>query len=63
GIREYYTPEQLIGKKIVIIKNLRPRSIAGHESQGMLLAAFNSDSNSLALITVDRDVPEGTIVT
>lgn len=63
GIREYYTPDQLIGKKILIVKNLKPRTIAGYESQGMLLAAYDQSRNSLSLITVDRDIPEGTIVT
>lgn len=60
GIRQYYRPEELIGKKIVIIKNLEPRDIAGYTSNGMLLAAYNG--NSLSLLTVDRDIPEGTPV-
>lgn len=60
GIREYYKPEELLGKKIILIKNLEPRMIAGYESRGMLLAAF--DGNSLSLLTVDRDIPEGTLI-
>ncbi len=39
GISQYYTPEELIGEKIVILTNLKPRKIMGIESQGMLLAA------------------------
>ncbi len=60
GIREYYKAEELIGKKIILIKNLEPKKIAGYESKGMLLAAFNGQT--LSLITVDRDIPEGTEV-
>lgn len=41
GIREHYTPEQLVGQQIVIVANLAPRVIRGEESRGMLLAASN----------------------
>ncbi|MEM2054324.1 MAG: methionine--tRNA ligase subunit beta [Candidatus Anstonellales archaeon] len=58
GIKQYYKPEELIGKKIIIIKNLEPKTIAGYQSNGMLLAAY--DGKELSLITVDRDIPEGT---
>ncbi len=42
GIKGYYTPEQLIGKHIVIVANLEPRTIRGEESRGMLLAASDA---------------------
>ncbi len=57
GIAKFYKPEEIIGKKIVIVANLKPRKIFGIESQGMLLAA--SDGENLSLIVPDRDVREG----
>jgi len=57
GIRLHYTPEELVGKKIVIINNLEPAVIRGVESQGMLLAA--SDETSLSLVTPERAVSSG----
>jgi methionyl-tRNA synthetase len=60
GIKEYYTPEQLIGKKIVIVNNLAPAVIRGIESQGMLLAA--KDGNHVVLLTTERDIKPGSKV-
>ncbi|WP_461829911.1 methionine--tRNA ligase subunit beta [Aquifex sp.] len=57
GIAKHYSPEELVGKKIVIVANLKPRKIFGITSQGMLLAA--SDGENLSLIVPDRDVKEG----
>jgi len=57
GIAKYYTPEELVGKKIVIVANLKPRKIFGIESQGMILAA--SDGENLSVVVPDRDVKEG----
>ena len=58
GIAEYYTPESLIGKKVILVANLKPAKIRGVESQGMLLAA--SDENSLTLVGLDdNDFPSG----
>jgi len=57
GIAKYYNPEELVGKKIVIVANLKPRKIFGIESQGMLLAA--SDGEKLSVIVPDRDIREG----
>jgi len=57
GIAKYYTPEELVGKKIVIVANLKPRKIFGIESQGMILAA--SDGEKLSVIVPDKDVKEG----
>jgi methionyl-tRNA synthetase len=61
SIAEYYAPEELIGKKIVILTNLKPAKFSGELSEGMLLAAETEDK--LALLTVDRDIEEGTRVT
>ena len=54
GIAQHYTPEELIGKQIVIVANLKPAKIRGIESKGMLLAA--SDSEKLALVTPEKKV-------
>jgi len=57
GIAKYYKPEDLVGKKVVMIANLKPAKLMGIESQGMILAAGNGDK--LALVTVDGDIPVG----
>lgn len=53
GIRAYYTPEELVGKRIVVVDNLEPRKLRGEFSHGMLLAAHGPD-DTLALVTVDK---------
>ena len=57
GIGKAYTPEQLVGRRIIVIVNLKPAVIRGHKSEGMLLAA--GDDDSLALLSPDRDLPPG----
>lgn len=57
GIRLHYSETELVGKKIVIINNLEPSVIRGVESQGMLLAASNSEM--LTLVTPERDIASG----
>jgi methionyl-tRNA synthetase len=58
GIAEAYTPEQLVGRTIVIVANLAPRKMMGMESQGMVLAA--STENGLpSLVAVDPSMPPG----
>jgi methionyl-tRNA synthetase len=59
GIAPYYTPEQLIGKQIVIIANLKPAKLMGIESQGMLLAASTEGDAALALLTPDKPIASG----
>ncbi len=59
GIAQHYTPEDLIGRQIVIIANLRPAKLMGVESQGMLLAASTEGDGSLALLTPDKPIPSG----
>ena len=60
GIALFYEPENLIGKSIVVIANLQPVSIRGHESRGMLLAARTGDT--LRLVTVDGDCEPGSSI-
>lgn len=60
GIAKHYTPEEVVGKMIVIVSNLKPAVIRGVESHGMLLAA--SKKKKLTLITVDGEIPSGSKV-
>jgi methionyl-tRNA synthetase len=62
GMKPYYTKEELIGKKIVIVANLEPRALRGITSHGMLLAASTEDKQSVVLVTVDKDIPNGSAV-
>ena len=58
GIKSQYTPEQMVGKKVMVLMNLAPRKMAGLESQGMLLCAEDAEGN-LALMTPETDMPSG----
>ena len=58
GLRPHYTPEQMVGKKVMVLMNLAPRKMAGLESQGMLLCAEDEEGN-LALMTPEKDMPAG----
>jgi methionyl-tRNA synthetase len=62
GIKNFYTPEELVGKQIVIVANLEPRMMKGVESRGMLLATSNEDYSKVILIKPAREVPSGTEV-
>jgi len=57
GIAKYYTPEELVGKNVVLIANLKPVKIRGVESHGMILAASSGDM--LKVVTTDGNIPEG----
>ena len=59
GIAQYYEPENLIGRKIVVVANLKPRKLRGYESQGMLLAASVGDEGKPVIATFAEDVPNG----
>lgn len=61
GIAQHYSPEELKGKKVIIVANLKPVKLRGITSEGMILAALEKDQ--LALLTVDKDVGSGTKVT
>ena len=60
GIRKAYTPEQLVGRRVVLVANLEPAVIRGETSNGMLLAA--SDETTMALLTPEKDVALGSTV-
>lgn len=57
GIAQHYRPEELVGKQVIIVANLKPAKIRGIESQGMILAA--ADENGLAVLTPERSVAAG----
>lgn len=61
GIKNFYKPEELVGKKIIIVDNLKHAKLMGHESEGMLLAASDDEGN-LTLLTVDKDIKEGSTI-
>lgn len=58
GIQKYYKPEELIGKKLVVCTNLKPRKICGIESQGMIISAWD-DKDNLSVLTLEKDIIEG----
>jgi methionyl-tRNA synthetase len=58
GIRKYYSPEEMVGKKVMVLVNLKPAKLAGVLSEGMLLCAEDADGN-LALMTPEKTMPAG----
>jgi len=67
GIKAWYDPESLVGKQVVIVANLEPRTIRGEKSQGMILAASEvlpgeEGERNVMVLTVDKPVPPGSKV-
>lgn len=60
GIKKWYKPEDLIGKKVVVVCNLKPRKLRGVESEGMILACENGDD--LSIVTTLEDMPSGSLI-
>lgn len=58
GVKQWYKPEDLVGKQVVVVANLEPRMITGLESQGMMLAADSEEGP--VFLTVPKEVPPGT---
>ena len=58
GIRKYYSPEEMVGKKVMVLVNLKPAKLAGVVSEGMLLCAEDAEGN-LALMTPEKSMPSG----
>ena len=58
GIKAYYTPEQMVGKKVMVVVNLKPAKLAGVMSEGMLLCAEDADGN-LSLMIPEKEMPSG----
>jgi methionyl-tRNA synthetase len=61
GIAKHYEPQALVGKKVVIVANLKPAKLMGLESKGMILAASDEEGH-LTILTPEEDIPEGSIV-
>lgn len=57
GLAEHYSPEELVGKRVVVVVNLKPIETKGIRSEGMILAA--SDREKLVLVTTDQEVESG----
>jgi len=63
GIKQHYPDkENLIGKKVAVVTNLEPRALKGVTSNGMLLAASTPDKSSVVILTLDRDIPNGSMI-
>lgn len=58
GIKKYYSPEDMVGKKVMVLVNLKSAKLAGVLSEGMLLCAEDAQG-SLALMTPDKNMPSG----
>ncbi|MBR1684566.1 MAG: methionine--tRNA ligase [Clostridia bacterium] len=62
GIAAWYTPEEMVGKQVVLVSNLKPAKLAGYESQGMVLCAATGDDSKLKLLTVEEGMDDGAVI-
>ena len=62
GIKAHYAPEQLVGKQIVVVVNLEPRTLRGQISHGMLLAGSDGEAGKVILLTPAEPLPPGASV-
>jgi methionine--tRNA ligase beta chain len=62
GIRGHYDPQTLVGRLIIVVRNLAPRTMRGQVSQGMLLAASTPDHSRIILLQPDADIEPGSKV-
>ena len=62
GISQHYEPAALVGKRVVVVANLKPALLMGQESRGMLLAGASADGLVLKVIEPDPDLPLGAVV-
>jgi methionyl-tRNA synthetase len=62
GIAKHYTPEDLTGRQIIVVANLKPAKLMGVESKGMLLAASTDGDETLAILNPDKPLPAGSLV-
>ena len=58
GIKAWYTPEEMVGKKVMVVTNLKPAKLAGMISEGMILCAEDAEGN-VVLMQPEKDVPAG----
>lgn len=59
GIAQHYSPAELVGKKVVVVANLKPTKLRGVVSEGMILAASNEDHSQLEVLMLQSDIPSG----
>lgn len=59
GIAKFYTPEEMVGKQVVVVSNLRPAKLRGIRSEGMILCASDAQDKTLKLVTVEPGVEDG----
>lgn len=59
GLKQYYTKDELVGKRIIVFTNLEPKTIRGIESKGMVLAVSNADHSGIKLLQTDGAVELG----
>lgn len=59
GLKQYYTRDELVGKRVIVFTNLEPRTIRGIESKGMILAVSNEDHSQVKLLQTDGAVDIG----
>ncbi|MCI8271922.1 MAG: methionine--tRNA ligase [Erysipelotrichaceae bacterium] len=62
GIAQFYKPEELLGKKVIVVMNLKPAVLRGVESQGMILCAASEDKKDLDIVTITKELVNGTEV-
>ena len=62
GIAKHYSPEEIVGKKVIVVTNLKPIKLRGIESSGMILCAVTEGDELLKLTSVDGDIPSGSEV-
>lgn len=62
GIKNYYSKEDLAGKKVIVFVNLMPRKLKGITSEGMVLAAVSDDESEVVLLTPEKDIETGSRV-
>jgi methionyl-tRNA synthetase len=62
GIAQHYQADELVGKRIIVVSNLKPAKLMGHESQGMLLAASPDDDSVVSIVAPPTEVPLGSRV-
>lgn len=61
GIKQYYSPEEMVGKRVMVLVNLKPATMAGIVSEGMLLCAEDADGN-LSLVSPEKEMPSGAVI-
>ena len=61
GIAKWYTPEEMVGKKVVLVTNLQPATLCGVLSEGMVLCAEDAEGN-LSLLSPEKDLPSGALI-